>query len=92
MLREHEALLETRLAAYDALSSSLARAKQTTLVLARQRQAAMEAAHAGGGAALAQVISARRDAREAELQVLDLEERLATTGAELTLEYGEAAP
>lgn len=92
LLREHQALLETRLASYASLAASLSRAQTTTLPLARQRAAATQAAHAAGGAALAQAIGARRDAQGAELEAIDMAERLATLSAELTLEYRDAAP
>jgi hypothetical protein len=52
----------------------------------------VQGAFAGAGASSAQVITARRDALEAELDVLDLEQRMASLGAALTLQYGEQLP
>ena len=92
MVRERTALLESRLAEYAALTGNLARARDVRLPLARQREAAAIASHAAGTLPLAQLIAARRDARETELDVLAMRERLATIGATLTLEYGDIAP
>ena len=91
LVREHTALLESRLAEYAALTGNLARARDVRLPLARQREAAAIASHAAGTLPLAQLIAARRDARETELDVLAMRERLATIGATLTLEYGDIA-
>ncbi|MFN3463863.1 MAG: TolC family protein [Terricaulis sp.] len=91
-LREHAAMLEAGLAQHAALSASVARARDVRLPLSRQRAEAASGAFAAGNANLGPVIAARRDVLEAELDLIALEERLALTGAGLTLQYAEAAP
>ena len=91
-LREHEAMLEAGLAQHAALSASVARARDVRLPLARQRAAAAAGAFAAGNASAGALIAARRDALEAELDLITLEERLALTGAALTLQYAEMTP
>lgn len=91
-LREHEAMLEAGLAQHSALAASVARARDVRLPLARQRAEAAVGAFAAGNSGSSTLIAARRDQLEAELDVLMLEERLAMTGAALTLQYAETAP
>lgn len=90
--REHVSMLESGLAEYAATQANLARARATRLVLARQRAEGATNSFASGTISVAQMIAARRDAIEAELDVIDLEERQALIGASLTLQYGEPAP
>jgi outer membrane protein TolC len=90
--REHLALLEAQLAEHRALSANVARARDTRLVLARRRAEAAQGAYAGGASSVADLFTAREQALEAELDVLDLEERLARIGAALTLQYLEQTP
>lgn len=89
--REHLALLEARLAEHQALSANLERVRDTRLPLARRRAEAAIAAYGAGTSTIANLILARGQALEAEMDVLDLEERVATLGAALTLQYGGAA-
>jgi len=91
-LREHEAMLEAGVAQHAALTASVARARDVRVPLSRQRAEAASGAFAAGNASLPALIAARRDALEAELDLIMLEERLALTGAGLTLQYAEAAP
>ncbi|MGE0595372.1 MAG: TolC family protein [Hyphomonadaceae bacterium] len=91
-VREHESTLEGGLAQYSALEASVARARDVRLPLARQRAEAASGAFAAGNSSTSALIGARRDAIEAELDLFTLEERLALTGAALTLQYGEIAP
>jgi len=91
-LREHAAILDAGLAQYDALSASVARALDVRLPLARQRADAAAGAFAAGNLGASQLIEVRRDALDAELDLIDLEERRALLGAALTLQYAEAAP
>ncbi|TPW02215.1 MAG: CzcC family heavy metal RND efflux outer membrane protein [Alphaproteobacteria bacterium] len=91
-LREHTALLEQRLAEYAALSANLTRARDVRLPLARQRAAAAIGAHGAGSGSVTQLIDARTAVLEAEIDLVDLEERLALIGAALSLEYGETPP
>jgi outer membrane protein, heavy metal efflux system len=92
MLREHVAMLEARLAQHAALAASVARARDVRLPLSRQRAEAASGAFAAGSANASALIAARRDALETELDLIALEERLALTGAALTLQYAETAP
>jgi len=89
--REHLATLDSNLAAYEATEANLDRARQTRLPLARRREAA-NAAYGAGTSTVAALIAARAQALETEMDVLDLEERAATLGAELTLQYAGEAP
>lgn len=88
-LREHEAMLEAGLAQHAALAASVARARNVRVPLSRQRAEAAAGSFAAGTASTSALISARRDALEAELDLIALEERLALTGAALTLQYAE---
>jgi len=88
-VRERAAVLEQQLTNYAALEANVGRAKDTRLPLARQRSAAALGAHGAGAASVVQLIAARTDELEAEIDLLDLEERLALVGAALTLEYGD---
>lgn len=90
-LREHEAMLEAGLAQHAALSASVVRARDVRLPLSRRRAEASAGAFAAGNASTATLIAARRDSLEAELDLIELEERLALTGAALTLQYAESA-
>jgi outer membrane protein TolC len=92
VLREHEAMLEAGLAQHAALAASVARARDVRLALSRQRAEAASGAFAAGNSSAGALIAARRDALEAELDMIALEERLAMTGAALTLQYAETAP
>jgi len=91
-LREHEAMLEGGLAQHAALEASVLRARDVRLPLARQRAEAASGAFAAGSSSASALIAARRDALEAELDLLMLQERLALTGAALMLQYGEVTP
>lgn len=91
-LRAQRAALETALAQYAALDANLSRASATRLPLARQRAEAVQGSYAAGTASTDEIIAARRAAIEAELELIDLEERRALLGAALTLPYAEQAP
>ncbi|MEQ1617656.1 MAG: TolC family protein [Terricaulis sp.] len=90
--REHLAMLEARLAQHAALSANLARARDTRLPLARRRAEAAAAAYGAGTQTIAILIAARGQALEAEMDVLGLEEHVASLGATLTLQYGGVGP
>ena len=90
--REHIAMLETGLAEYAATQANLERARAVRLPMARRRAEAAAGAFAGGTMNSAGLIAVRRDALEAELDVLGLSERRAMLGAALTLQYAESAP
>lgn len=91
-LREHEAILEAGLARYAALTSSAERSRIVRLPRARERAAAAEGAFGAGSIDAGVMIGARREAMEAEIEALDLEERLTLTGAVLALQYGGSRP
>ena len=90
LLREHRAMLEARLAEHDQLAGRLIRARDVVLPLARAQEALASASHEAGTLDLAGLFAARLEAKEAELDRLDVERRLALVDAYLTLEYGGA--
>jgi len=90
LLREHRAMLEARLAEHAQLSARLIRARDVVLPLAREQEAVASAAHAAGTLDLAALFAVRLQAKEAELDRLDLERRLTLVDAWLILEYSEA--
>lgn len=90
LLREHRAMLEAKLAEHVQLSARLVRARDVVLPLAKEQEAVASAAHASGTLDLTALFAIRFEAKEAELDRLDLERRLALVDAYLTLEYGEA--
>jgi outer membrane protein TolC len=90
--REHTSMLEAQLAEYAAASANLTRARNVRLPLAQRRASAAQGSFSSGGASVAQLIEARRGALEAELDIIDLEERQARLGAQLTLQYAEPTP
>jgi outer membrane protein TolC len=92
--REHGAILEAQLAEHAAVSANVARINEVRLPLARRRAAAAAGAFAAGGMSATEMIVARRDMLEAELENLELEQRRAALGAAMTLQYryGETLP
>ena len=90
LLREHRAMLEARLAEHAQLAGRLTRARDVVLPLAREQESVASAAHEAGTLDLAGLFAMRLEAKEAELDRLDVERRLALVDAYLTLEYGEA--
>lgn len=90
--REHEAVLDAGLAQYAALEASVRRARDVRIPLSRRRAEAASGSFAAGSLSASALIAARRDALEAELDLIELQERLALTGAALVLQYGEGAP
>jgi outer membrane protein TolC len=90
LLREHRAMLEAKLAEHALLTSRLARARDVVLPLAREQEAVAAAAHASGTLDLADLFAVRLEAKEVEIERLELERRLALVDAYLALEYGEA--
>ncbi len=87
--REYAAALDAALAEHAAADANLERARETRLPLARQRAEAAAGAFAAGAMSAPELIAARRAALEAEMNVLDLEERRALIGASLTLQFAE---
>jgi outer membrane protein TolC len=90
--REHEAMLEAQLAEHAAISANLARMREVRLPLARRRAEAAAGAFAAGRMNATDMIAARREMLEAELENLEFEQRLAVLGAAMTLQYGEDLP
>lgn len=91
LLREHNAMLEAKLAEHASLAGRLTRARDVVLPLAKQRETLAAAAHASGTLPLANLIAARIAVTEAELDRIDLEHRLELVDAFLSLQYGEDA-
>lgn len=88
-LREHTAQLEADLADYQRLQRAVARSRETLLPLAEQRVRLSLADYRAGKSPLDQVISARRQRVETQLQDIDLQGQLAATAARLHFVYGE---
>lgn len=91
LLREHNAMLEAKLAEHASLGDRLTRARDIILPLAKQRQELAAAAHRAGTLPLTNLIAARIAVAEAELDRIDLEHRLSLVDAFLSLQYGEDA-
>jgi len=72
-LREHTAMLDTDLAEYRRLDKALARQNQVLLPLAAEKIALASAAWRGGQGSLADLVAARRERIEAELEAITLE-------------------
>jgi len=89
VLREHLAMLESKLAEYASLQQRLARLLDVVAPLAAKREEIALAGQAAGTGSLETVFAMRLEAREVELDRLELERLLLRTGAYLTLEYGE---
>ena len=91
VLREHLAMLESRLAEYASLQQRLSRLRDVVAPLAAKREEIALAGQAAGAGSLETVFAMRLEAREVDLDRLELERQLLRTGAYLTLEYGEGA-
>ncbi len=90
-LREHLAMLESKLAEYASLQQRLTRLRDVVAPLAVKREEIALAGQAAGTGSLERVFAMRLEAREVDLDRLELERQLLRTGAYLTLEYGEGA-
>jgi outer membrane protein TolC len=66
--------------------------REVRLPLARRRAEAAAGAFAAGRMNATDMIAARREMLEAELENLEFEQRLAVLGAAMTLQYGEDLP
>ncbi len=91
VLREHLAMLESKLAEYAGLQQRIVRLRDVVAPLAAKREEIALAGQAAGTGSLETVFAMRLEAREVELDRLELERQLLRTGAYLTLEYGEGA-
>lgn len=91
VLREHLAMLESKLAEHGVLKQRLARLTDVVAPLAAQREALAVSSHAAGGVPLESVFAMRLEARDVELDRLELERLLMRAAAYLSLEYGESA-
>lgn len=91
VLREHLAMLESKLAEHGVLKQRLARLNDVVAPLAAQREALAVSSHAAGGVPLEAVFAMRLEARDVELDRLELERLLMRAAAYLSLEYGESA-
>jgi cobalt-zinc-cadmium efflux system outer membrane protein len=91
VLREHLAMLEAKLAEHASLELRLVRLRDVVAPLSAKREEIALAGQAAGTGSLETVFAMRLEAREVELDRLELERQLLRTGAYLTLEYGEGA-
>lgn len=91
VLREHLAMLESRLAEHAGLQQRLKRLMEVVAPLAAKREEIAVAQLAAGVAQLEAVFALRLEAREVDLDRLELERLLSRAGAYLILEYGEGA-
>lgn len=92
MTREYASTLQAGLARYEALTASAQRARDVRAPLARQGAEAAAGSFAAGALSAGELIAARREALEAELYLIDLEEQRALLGAALHLQFAETAP
>lgn len=91
VLREHLAMLETDLAAYQRLSSDVARQRDVLLPLAREKVTLAEASWRGGKGELVELVAARRERVDAELMLIALEGERREMAARLHYAYSEPA-
>lgn len=91
VLREHRAVLEARLAEYQRLERALARQTGTLLPLADEKVALALAAWRGGSGSLADLVAARRERIDADLERIDLEGQRQQAAARLHFAYDVAA-
>ena len=91
-LREHAAQLDTDLAEYRRLDKALARQNRVLLPLAVEKVALAGAAWRGGQGSLTDLVAARRERINAELEVIALEGRRQQMAARLHYAYADTAP
>lgn len=89
VLREHLAMLETDLAEYQRLSSDVVRQRDVLLPLAREKVALAEASWRGGKGELVELVTARRERVDAELQLIALDGERRQMAARLHYAYSE---
>jgi outer membrane protein TolC len=87
LLREHRAALEAGLAEYRRLGKAVARQRRTLLPLAAEKVALARAAWRGGQGSLGELVAARRERIDAELELIDLEGQHRQTAARLHYAY-----
>ena len=88
-LREHTAMLESDLAEHRRLANAVKRQREVLLPLADEKVALAMAAWRGGKGSLAEVIAARREHIDTELQVIELEGQRRQVAARLYYAYGD---
>lgn len=91
VLREHLAMLEADLAAYQRVGSELTRQRDVLLPLAREKVALAEASWRGGKGDLVELVTARRERVDAELMLITLEGERREMAARLHYAYSEPA-
>ncbi|MFP5418587.1 MAG: TolC family protein [Gammaproteobacteria bacterium] len=91
VLREHLAMLEADLAAYQRVGSELTRQRDVLLPLAREKVALAEASWRGGKGDLVELVTARRERVDAELMLTTLEGERREMAARLHYAYSEPA-
>ncbi len=87
--REHAAMLEADLVEHERLTKAVARQQGTLLPLAQEKMTLALAAWRGGKGDLAEVIAARRERIERELEAIALDGERRATAAKLHYTYGE---
>lgn len=87
LLREHRAVLEARLAEYRRLGLAVTRQSATLIPLAEEKVALARAAWSGGQGSLADLVAARRERIDAELDRIDLEGQHRQAAARLYFAY-----
>lgn len=95
MLREHRATLETELATHQTLSRQLDRLQQASLPLAKEKVALQLAIYRSGPGDMTQVLAARRELRDLQLQAITLENQQQVLAARLHYlfqDHEETAP
>ena len=88
-LREHAATLESDLASYQRINNALRRQREELLPLAQEKVTLATAAWRGNKGSLTEVIAARREHIESELQSIELDGQRRQLGARLHYAYGE---
>lgn len=91
-LREHAAELDADLAEYRRLDKALARQNRVLLPLAAEKIALASAAWRGGRGSLADLVAARRERIDAELEVIALEGKRQQVAARLHYAYTDTVP
>ncbi len=88
-LREHAAMLESDLAEYRRLANAVKRQREVLLPLADEKAALAMAAWRGGKGSLAEVVAARRERIDAELEAIELDGQRRQVAARLHYAYGD---
>ena len=88
LIREHTERLEAELADYERLSRAVQRSRYSLVPLAKEKVDLSMASYRSGKGELTPVVAARREAIEARLKQIDVEEQRALANARLYFNYG----